>query len=291
ALLAEHPTRIEGDELRQWFDQRGVQFGPAFTGLTAARIPEGTVTSVLAEVGLPGQIRSQQAPYGIHPALLDACFQSVAAHPDVQGAGSGLLLPLGVRRLQAFGPTRGARYCYARVTDADGSKAEADLDVLDEHGNVLLRVQGLLMGGAAADGDDRDRVLGERLLTIEWQRRDLPEADSAAGKWLLVSTSATADVSATRLSDALKQAGAESTSMCWPQQADHADNVDRFRAGIADGVTGVVVLTGPKNGNPDDAAARRGSDYVRHLVRITRELAEIDGDAPRLFVVTRGAQA
>ena len=59
---------------------------------------------VLAEVGLPGPIRSQQNAYGVHPALLDACFQSVAAHPDAQVAGNGgLLLPLGVRRLRAYG--------------------------------------------------------------------------------------------------------------------------------------------------------------------------------------------
>ena len=43
--------------------------------------------TVLAEVGLPGSIRSQQGAYGVHPALLDACFQSVAAHPAVDGAG------------------------------------------------------------------------------------------------------------------------------------------------------------------------------------------------------------
>ncbi len=104
------------------FDARGVQFGPAFTGLAAAHTAEGTAGTVLAEVGLPGSIRSQQAAYGVHPALLDACFQSVAAHPAVQGAGSGgLLLPLGVRRLRAYGPARNARYCYARVTRADAA--------------------------------------------------------------------------------------------------------------------------------------------------------------------------
>ena len=86
ALLAAHPNRVDGDEMRQWFDERGIQYGPAFTGLAAACTAEGTVGTVLAEVGLPGSIRSQQAAYGVHPALLDACFQSVAAHPGVQGA-------------------------------------------------------------------------------------------------------------------------------------------------------------------------------------------------------------
>ena len=203
------PTRaaLDGAEMRKRFDEHGMQYGPAFAGLAAARTARTkTVGTLLAEVGLPGPIRSQQNAYGVHPALLDACFQSVAAHPDAQAAASGgLLLPLGVRRLRAYAPARNARYCYTRVTSADGGRVEADLDVLDEHGTVLLAVRGLQIGTGASESGNRDRVLNERLLTIEWQQRTLPEADRAdPGAWLLISTSATADVVATRLTDALK---------------------------------------------------------------------------------------
>ena len=190
ALLSAHPRRHEGDELRDWFDQRGIQFGPAFTGLAAAHVAEGTVGAVLAEVGLPSSIRTQQGSYGVHPALLDACFQSVAVHPAVQMVGNGgLLLPLGVQRMRAYGSTRNARYCYTRVT-AGATNVEADIDVLDEHGTVLLVVRGLLMGTGFSESADRDRQLGERLLTIEWQQRELPEQDIeknlATGAWLLI---------------------------------------------------------------------------------------------------------
>ena len=41
ALLAAHPRRMEGAEMRRRFDERGIQYGPAFTGLTAARTAEG----------------------------------------------------------------------------------------------------------------------------------------------------------------------------------------------------------------------------------------------------------
>ena len=87
ALLAAHPRREDGAELRKRMDQRGVQYGPAFTGLGAVHTGEGATGTVLAEVALPREIRSQQDAYGVHPALLDACFQSVAAHPDVQALG------------------------------------------------------------------------------------------------------------------------------------------------------------------------------------------------------------
>ncbi|WP_407938699.1 sulfolipid-1 biosynthesis phthioceranic/hydroxyphthioceranic acid synthase [Mycobacterium lacus] len=293
ALLAGHPNPTEGEDLRQEFDMRGIQFGPTFTGLATAHTAQETGgTTVLAEVSMPGSIRSQQGAYGVHPALLDACFQSVAAHPSMRNAGNGgLLLPLGVRRLRAYGPARHARYCHTTVT-ACGLGAEADLDVLDEHGTVLLAVRGLQMGTGVSQSSERDRVLNERLLTIEWQQRELPEQSHAEpGTWLLISTSDAADLMATELTDALKLHDAQCTTMSWPQHGDHVAQAQRLRARLEAGrFTGVAVVTAPQNGNPDEESPVRAGAYVKHVVRIAREFAEIVGQAPRLYVVTRNAQ-
>jgi polyketide synthase 5 len=293
ALLAAHPCRMEGNQLRQWFDERGIQYGSAFTGLNAVRTAEGAVSTVLAEVSLPGSIRSQQDAYGVHPALLDTCFQCVATHPEVQAAAAGgLLLPLGVRRLRAYSAARNAHYCYSRLTRADAAVVEADLEVLDEHGAVMLTVRGLKLGTGMSETSNRDRVLGERLLTIEWHQQTSPEAAHVQpGTWLLVSTSTTADVVATKLTDALKTLGAKCTTMTRPQHADHSSNGQGLGSQLrAGGFDGVVVLTGPKNSNPDEECALRGGEYVRQLARIARELPDIPGDPPRLYVVTRNAQ-
>jgi len=296
-LLAAHPRVRDGAEVRTRLDQRGVQYGPAFTGLAAVRTGEAATGTVLAEVALPGPLRSQQGAYGMHPALLDACFQAVEAHPDVQALGEGALgLSLGVRRLRAYGPTRNAQYCYTRVIQADIAGVEADLDLLDEHGKVLLAVQGLQLGTGASENGHQDRLLGERLLTIEWQQRQLPEfSDADAGSWLLISTTATADVVATTLTDALKNQGAHCTTMGWPQHADHTSIAEQhgnhLRAG---GFTGVVILTGPNSGptgyEADEQSLLLGREHVQHLVRITRELPEILGEPPRIYLVTHNTQ-
>ena len=79
--------------------------------------------------------------------------------------------------------------------------------------------------------------------------------------------------------------------MCWPQHADHTSNREQLRNHLrAGGFTGVVILTGPKNGDAEDQSPLLGSEYVQHLVRITRELPEIPGEPPRIYVVTRTAQ-
>jgi polyketide synthase 5 len=292
-LLAAHPRSQDGAEVRKRLDERGVQYGPAFSGLGAVHTGEEGLDTVLAEVALPGQIRSQQAAYGVHPALLDACFQSVEAHPHIQAIGTDVLgLPLGIRRLRAYASARDASYCYTRLTGTDTTGIEADIDVLDERGAVLLTVQGLRFGGGASANGRDDRVLAERLLSIEWRQRELPEVEYAdAGSWLLISFSATADVVATGLTDGLKDRGAQCTTMCWPQHADNPSATEQLRNQLrAGGFTGVVILAGARNGEAEDQSPLLGLNYVQHLVRVIRELPEIPGELPRVYIVTRAAQ-
>jgi polyketide synthase 5 len=279
-LLAAHPTRHDGSEIRDLLSRNGIQYGAAFTGLVGVHTGEDTV---VAELAVNGAIRSQQAGYGVHPALLDACFQSVAAHPDVAAMyGRALALPTGIRRLRGYGSARNARYCYTRVT-VNGTVVEADIEVLDKHGVVLLVVEGLRF---AAGASESDRVLAERLLTIEWQQRQLPELPKTdAGTWLIIRCPAQDGV-ATELSDALESHGARCSSMNWHSGGS---NVDELRNHLASGeLTGLVVVASRSDGGQ---SALRGREYVQQLVRIARELAEASGEQPRLYVVTRAAQA
>ncbi|NKZ11520.1 type I polyketide synthase [Mycolicibacterium septicum DSM 44393] len=293
AVVTAHPCDEDGAEVRNRVGQHGIQYGPAFTGLVTVRTGEAEARTVLAEVALPRSIRSQQDAYGVHPALLDACFQSVEAHPDVQALGGDVLgLPLGVRRLRAYHSARNAHYCYTRLIKADTTGIEADIDVLDKDGTVLLTVQGLRLGtGASGSGHD-DQVLSERLLTVEWRQRDLPEVEYAeAGSWLLISASDGPDAATDTLSSILKDRGAQCTTMSWPNQVDDSLTCAQFGNHLRAGrFTAVVILTSPNNGDHTDQSPLLGREYVRHLVHITRELPEVSGELPRLYVVTRNAQ-
>ena len=294
SLLTAHPDGVDGADLRSGFVSVGIRHGAAFAGLAMAYTAENGAGTVLASVALPGPLRSQQRGYGAHPALLDACFQSVVAHPDVQtAAAGGMLLPLGVRRLRAYASARNTHYCYSRVVRADADGVEADLELLDEHGTVLLSVTGLQLGTGASEGAQADRLLNDRLLTIEWQHRELPEVDDVdAGSWLLINTADNDDVLAARLGDALKSAGAECTAMAWPQRGDHEANTEMLTSYLGEqALRGVVVLADPAGDGTAADAAKRGVECVRHLVRIARELPEAPGEPPRLYVVARNAQS
>jgi polyketide synthase 5 len=291
-LLAAHPDRHEGDEVRDRLSESGIQYGPTFSGLIAVHSGADGLGTVLAEVAPNAPIRAEQAAYGVHPALLDACFQSVAAHPDVQAMGGEVVaLPTGARRVRAYDSARNARYCHTRVTTIDATGIEADVEVLDQHGTVLLVVQGLRFSTGASEQARRDRVLAERLLTIEWQQRQVPELPKAdAGTWLLIGCPAE-DVVATQLSAELEGHGAHCLTMNWRHEGGGA-NVELLRKHLrSDELTGVVVVTEPSDRALHEQSSRRGREYVQHLVHIARELVETSGEPPRLYVVTRGAQA
>lgn len=281
ALLAAHPTRISGDEVRQWFATRRIQFGSAFTGLIAVHISDGdSGSTVLAEIELPGDIRSQQAGYGIHPALLDACFQSVAAVLVAAGRTDGaLLLPLGVDRLRRIGSGRDARYCLVRVLSSDATTIEADLDITDERGEIVAEVAGLRMGTKESKAGERDRLLAERLLTVEWDRQETPTAvtDAGAGAWLLIAPDGH-DEFAAYLCETMTTLGAE----CRTLEAAEVS---------AEAVRGVVVVASQSDGRADEECLDRGRDLVASIVGLAQRLTDSEGESPRLYVITRSAQA
>lgn len=293
ALLAAHPVRTEGDELRQLFGSRGVQLGPAFASLVAAHTGDELPT-LLAEIALPRAIRAQQSAYGIHPVLLDAGFQCVAAHPSLnERADDGaLLVPLGVRRLRIRDAAAKPRYCLVRLTAQDRSGVEADIEFLDESGAAVLTMQGFRLG-SSAERSDGERVLAERLLAVEWQEQEPPAvADTEPGEWLLITTSDVEATLPTRLLDAMKALGAQCDWFNWPQTGDQAAYADQLGGRLrASAVNGVVVVFPSAAEEVDEDGLVRARAHVSALVRIARELTESPGAPPRLFVLTRAAQA
>ncbi|BBY97201.1 sulfolipid-1 biosynthesis phthioceranic/hydroxyphthioceranic acid synthase [Mycolicibacterium fallax] len=273
-LRRAHPKAIDGDALRGWFAERGIDYGPAFAGLAVAHTGAGP--TVFAEVSVPGPLRSAQRGYLIHPALLDACFQTVGAHPDLQADLTGMLaLPLAAARLRVFTDTRAARYCLARINRLELTEIDADIEILDEHGATLATVEGLRMGTGVSAGSRRDRTLDDRLLSIDWTAAPAPEPAAAPpGRWLLIAATPAAAGRAATLAAELGHRGA-STQLLSGAEAVAGE---RF--------AGIAVLTAAST-DPDAPVA--GLEPVRRLVSILAAVADTPGEH-RVVLVTEGAQ-
>ena len=108
-------------------------------------------------------------------------------------------------------------------------------------------------------------------------------ADRGAGSWLLI-TAADADPLTKQLSDALVTGGAQ----CRTAHVG-ADTEVSTRDLTADGVTAVVIVAPPADGEPTEGCLSRGRELVASRAHRPRAVGH-RGQPPRLYVITRNAQ-
>lgn len=137
---------------------------------------------------------------GIHPALLDACFQLVGA---LLPAGSEPWVPVHIERLTLHRPVGAEVWARARprADPPDPRELAFDLTLLDPTGSVLADILGLRVRRLEATTHD---PLADLQFTVAWLPAALPDdAAPTPGAWLLVGDlSPLADELAARLAAA-----------------------------------------------------------------------------------------
>ncbi len=148
-------VEVEIEQLRDGLAAAGIEYGPAFQGLRAVwRRGE----EIFAEATLPQERHAETAQFALHPALLDATVQAVAAIEHEQAAAARLPFTWNGVNLQATGAT--SLRAHLKPAGEDG----VSLTVADEHGGPVASVDSLTLRAASTNpGYDRDS-----LFDIKW---------------------------------------------------------------------------------------------------------------------------
>src|SRR6185503_974897 len=109
------------------------------------------------------------------PAMLDAAFQTVAA--AVGRDDRQRYLPRGVARWRVSGVIGNRVWCHVRVTARGPQGLTADIDLLNDDGRTVARVDGLSL---ARFGAPRRNPLEDALLEERWEPRELVSATAAS---------------------------------------------------------------------------------------------------------------
>ncbi|WP_327226529.1 type I polyketide synthase [Streptomyces platensis] len=280
-----HPLSVEPADLYAGLRRRGLEHGPAFTGvrrLNAGRHND----SFWAEVAVPREASSPPPGLPVHPVLLDVCAQ-LAVAPLINEEDQALVLPVGMQALRLIGDPATAVYCHAHVSEITPEAIVANVRLLDDSGAVVLVVNGLRFARrAAARGTP---AVDDWLLEIGWRAtpRAAPDGGHAPGSWVVVGE---ADGSAQALAAALRTRCAR--TVVWDRALDDA-SLDTFRdaltgrlAATLETPRGVVLVCGPADGGePTEQSLRRTRRLLGALQALTATT-----DTPRLYVVTRGAR-
>nr|CCE88381.1 polyketide synthase [Sorangium cellulosum] len=160
-----------------------IDYGPAFQGVEEVWSGAG---EAVARVRLPEGV--DEGGYVVHPALLDACLQVSAA---LFGDTTETVVPVGIERVQVH--ARAPRQGWVVATRAAESEAAAgerrcDVRLVDDEGRSLMEVRGLRLRRLEGSLVEQDALEG-CVHEVVWRRAErLPEPSlGATGAWVVFS--------------------------------------------------------------------------------------------------------
>lgn len=311
---------ISGEEHYERLRARGIEFGPSFRVARSIRRREGEALGLLQ---LPDALAEEAEAYRLHPALLDGGLQVLTTLlPPGDGGtpGEHTYLPTGVKRIIVYERPGAVARCHARLHPRQPSGGETlggDVRLVDETGRVLAEVAGLRLErlARAAQRPPSD-ALHDVLYELHWEPLPQTQVEQSSrrfpseqrGRWLIFADSSGVG---SGLSELLAARGEECVTVS-PGTAYEAVAPDQYRVNPSDPeqlrrliedasgagqpqYRGVVHLWSLEDTPPEattvgtvEAAQELGSKSVLSLVQA---LAGVKGgDAPSLWLVTRGSQ-
>jgi myxalamid-type polyketide synthase MxaE and MxaD len=298
---------LAGAEHYQTMQEAGFDYGPSFQGVDQVWRRDG---EALARMRLPESIASEASACQVHPALLDACFHALFISQPGRGTGD-TYLPVGIGRYR-FHARPGEKLWSHAVLEpmpADASFFQGDVLLLDEEGRVLVEARGLRAQRLARSPRGTQDELGEWLYEVKWQPEPLPPPPARQtphGTWLLLMDGSGA---ARSLQAGLKTRGEACVVVTVGERFEQVEpghyrvnpgQPEDFKRLLAEafgpgqaacrGVVHLWSLDAMGEVSPEalETAGRLGAGSVLHLVQAL--LGAGWRDAPRLWLVTRGAQ-
>ncbi|MFG2232989.1 type I polyketide synthase [Streptomyces sp. NPDC048723] len=234
----------------------------------------------LSRIRLGPALLREASHHRIHPVLLEACFLALTVtYPEKLGRRT--YVPLGADRIRIEGSAAGTEaWCHARLRPTDEEDPEVlcgDIDLLAPDGTLILAMEGVLLKRARREvmipaGRESWR---EWLYATRWTPTTLPEPASVPdGRWLVVGGG---------------PLGRELAAFADVHQVtcdvlDDGPGADTDLAAYR-----LVVVCREGDRDTDDAGAEATAAGGR-LLRLTQRLAMLDAAAPRLCLVSHGAQ-
>ena len=169
ALQNEFTDSLPVPEYYRRFSSRGIDYGYAFQGIQQLwRCRD----RVLGFVRLPDGCAREAAQYTLHPALLDACLQVMAAAFADDDSGDAYM-PVFAERVTVFERGAGALWSLAalRPAAANALTQTADLSLYTPAGTLAARVEGFTVRRATREAllKMNQPQFTDWLYEIDWQ--------------------------------------------------------------------------------------------------------------------------
>lgn len=179
-------TILDSSEHYTRFGKRGLTYGPTFRAVQEVTLSEH---EALVRLSLPSEIPSA-GDYHLHPAFLDACFQG--ASWAVQGVnGNDTVIPISVANMRLYQRPGRELWIFARALPNANEKNRA-LSVLacNENGETVFEVGTLRAEALEQNRSAAADPYAQCIFDVAWRKIDLPAKSWPAPResvaWLIV---------------------------------------------------------------------------------------------------------
>jgi myxalamid-type polyketide synthase MxaE and MxaD len=309
ARCLEHTS---GQEYYRTLHQSGVQYGSFFQLISNLYKSSEDVLGEIRVPEWPGGV--DFGVFQIHPGILDAGLQifgaAVAANAN-ESQRQGLYLPIRIDQFRLHRRPGDRQWCRASVRQREAASTTGDVQLLDETGGVALEIQGLrfeyLGENTRRLADDNP---GDWLYELQWRPERLATAEpSGPASWLIFKDSGGAGDELCGLLEARGERCIRVTRGESYEQVDrghyricpgHPNDIRRlFDAALVSDqprCRGIVHLWSLDVAPPEETtvASLHAAETLGcgTALLLAQELARTElPDLPRLWLITRGAQA
>jgi acyl transferase domain-containing protein/acyl carrier protein len=280
-------SRVSGEQFYHSWLPPALEYGADFRGLQELWLSK---TTVVGRIQLPPNLAYDQTKYQIHPALLDAGLQLIAAL-DGQMHDHTLHLPAECQEMSF--KSRPSDEVWVSVSlrsspTADSNSVEIDLHLFDTHQRPCLTLLGLRLQRSTGRQSVSPPSAHTWLYTLQWQAKAEENLPSSSGNWLIL---ADEQGFGQALAETLTRSG-DNCSLLYRRELV-SDSVDPSVVLLTEKLsalspfTGIVYLWGICTARPEQDAPDIGTD----LLSLIQALTNSPSSSPRLYLLTRGAQA
>jgi acyl transferase domain-containing protein len=295
--------------------ERGLEYGPGFQAVDRLRRRQG---EAIARLRLPASRETDFDFYQIHPVLLDAGFQVMAALLP-EATKESAYLPVSLECLTLYKTPGAEAWVHARLRSGGGVDeclVIGDVSLLDDDGKIMVEVEGLTYQKLDRDAQrSYEQNLTEWLYEVKWDAQERPARRSELqsspsenpGCWLIFADDG--DAAAT-LQSLLKERG-ESCLQIYPGETfkkledgayeinpsvpAHYQRLLRQVCAQGSAPRGVIHLWSLRSSSgaaPNDLeyTLTMGCGGALYLAQALTG-ANLGNNALRLWLVTRGAQS
>jgi len=291
------PIRPEGSgavvspaDLYAALRRTGLHHGQAFAALTRiVRIPGGSSET---EIILPDEAAAHRS-YRLHPVLLDAALQSLAAAMPAESltdSNEATYLPVAIEEIRVFGEVGRRARCRAELVnlDGDGAGIMGRVVLTDDAGIPTAEITGIYLQRV-----QRRTVplpLTQKIFDTAWVQTPTEPGSTPDGSWLLLTNGGETEPMA---KDFVAQFSSPNRWVISADLSQEAAVLEAFARTAADPElppAGVIVLAGQGSFSDSDTgeASARGRDLIWALSAAVRAvIGGWHGKPPRLWVVAR----